>query len=85
MLGRRGSSFPGLVVERMSPGFLATALQQLPHGVILVSGTNGKTTTVKMISEVLAAQEPVLTNRTGANFTRGIISSILAECLLVRG
>ncbi len=47
--------------------------------MILVSGTNGKTTTVKMITEIVAAQQPVLTNRTGANFTRGIISSIVAE------
>ncbi len=79
LFGRLGSSFPGLVVEKVYPLFLAETLARLPGGVILVSGTNGKTTTVKMISEQLATQQPVLTNRTGANFTRGIISSILAE------
>lgn len=79
LLGKRGSSFPGLVVERINPGFLAATLARLPDGVILVSGTNGKTTTVKMITDVIGTQQWVLTNRTGANFTRGIISSILME------
>ena len=77
MLGKRGSSFPGLVVERINPGFLASGLRQLPGGVIIVTGTNGKTTTVKMIAEILGTEHKVLTNRTGANFTRGIVSTIL--------
>ncbi len=76
-LGKRGSSFPGLVVEKINPGFLASGLRQLPGGVIIVTGTNGKTTTVKMIAEILGTEHKVLTNRTGANFTRGIVSTIL--------
>ena len=40
-----GSAFPGKIVERIDPQFLARTLQQLPLGVVLVSGTNGKTTT----------------------------------------
>lgn len=79
ILGKRGTSFPGLVVERLHPRFLAESLDKLPHGVIVVSGTNGKTTTAKMISAVIGTQEPVLTNRTGANFTRGLISTVLME------
>lgn len=79
LLGKRGSSFPGLVVERINPRFLAATLAMLPNGVILVSGTNGKTTTAKMVTEVIGSQQLVLTNRTGANFTRGIISAILME------
>jgi UDP-N-acetylmuramyl tripeptide synthase len=79
LLGKRGSSFPGLVVEKISPGFLANALRSLPGGVIVVTGTNGKTTTVKMIAETLRTEHQVLTNRTGANFTRGIVSSIVRE------
>ncbi|MCB1274430.1 MAG: DUF1727 domain-containing protein, partial [Leucobacter sp.] len=46
-------------------------------------GTNGKTTTTKMIVELLEAQGlRVFTNRTGSNFTRGIIAAALAECSL---
>jgi UDP-N-acetylmuramyl tripeptide synthase len=79
LVGKRGSSFPGLVVERISPGFLAQQLAKLPAGVIVVTGTNGKTTTVKMIAEILGTEHVVLTNRTGANFTRGIASSMVSE------
>ena len=82
MLGKRGSSFPGLVVEKISPNFLPNALRSLPGGVIVVTGTNGKTTTVKMIAEVLGTREQVLTNKTGANFTRGIASTILMSMSL---
>ena len=79
LLGKRGSSFPGLVVEKVSDSFLAAHLSDLKGGVVVVSGTNGKTTTTKMISAIMSTKYHVLTNPTGANFTRGIASSIVAE------
>lgn len=73
-----GSALPGLVVERLEPNFLKTSLTQLSHGVVLVSGTNGKTTTTKMVVELLEGQGlKVFTNRTGSNFTRGIIAAVI--------
>ena len=78
-----GSALPGLVIERIDPGFLARVLERLPHGVVAVSGTNGKTTTTKMIVELLEAQGlTVFTNRTGSNFSRGVIAAALAQCSL---
>lgn len=75
-----GSAFPGLVVERIDPGFMARALRNLPKGVIVVSGTNGKTTTTKMVVELLEGQGlKVFTNRTGSNFTRGVAAALLGE------
>lgn len=75
-----GSAFPGLVVERIDPGFMARALRNLPHGVVVVSGTNGKTTTTKMVVELLEGQGlTVFTNRTGSNFTRGVAAALLGE------
>ena len=79
LLGKRGSSFPGLIVEKIHPNFLRDTLGSMPGGVIVVSGTNGKTTTAKMLAEIMATKEKVLTNPTGANFTRGIASSVVAE------
>jgi len=38
-----GSALPGLVVEKLDRHFLARTLDALPHGVVVVSGTNGKT------------------------------------------
>ncbi len=78
--GGSGSAFPGLVVERADPHFLARTLKQLPRGVVVVSGTNGKTTTTKMVVELLRGQGlRVVTNRSGSNFTRGVVASLLGE------
>lgn len=75
-----GSALPGLIVERISPGYVARALASLPYGVLVVSGTNGKTTTTKIITEILEGQGlRVFTNRTGSNFTRGIAAALLGE------
>lgn len=80
-----GSALPGLVAERVDPGFLAHALADVPGGIVVVTGTNGKTTTTKMLVAVLRAHgRTVFTNPTGSNFTRGVISSMLGE-LSLRG
>ncbi|WP_144670557.1 Mur ligase family protein [Arthrobacter sp. U41] len=75
-----GSALPGLVVEKIDPGFMRRTLSTLPHGVAVVSGTNGKTTTTKMVVELLESQGlKVFTNRTGSNFTRGVAAALLGE------
>ena len=73
-----GSALPGLVVETLSPTFLASALKDLPYGVVVISGTNGKTTTTKIVVELLRAHGlHVFTNPSGSNFTRGVVASLL--------
>ncbi len=73
-----GSALPGLVIERIDPHFMKRSLSNLPHGVVLISGTNGKTTTTKMVVELLESQGmQVFTNRTGSNFTRGIVAALV--------
>jgi len=75
-----GSALPGLVVEKIDPNFIKDTLSKLPLGVAVISGTNGKTTTTKMIVELLEGQGlKVFTNRTGSNFTRGVAASLLGE------
>jgi len=75
-----GSALPGLVVERVDPRFLAHALSGLPRGIVVVTGTNGKTTTTKMLVAILREHGlRVFTNPTGSNFTRGVISSMLGQ------
>ncbi len=76
--GGHGSALPGLVVEKLSPHFLGRLLAKLPEGVVLVSGTNGKTTTTKIIADLLRADGyRVFTNPSGSNFARGVISAAL--------
>lgn len=75
-----GSALPGLVVERIDPEFIKHTLDSLPLGVVVISGTNGKTTTTKMVVELLESQGlKVFTNKTGSNFTRGIAAALLGE------
>lgn len=75
-----GSALPGLFVEKIDPDFIRRTLASLPQGVVIVSGTNGKTTTTKMVVELLEGQGMrVFTNRTGSNFTRGVAAALLGE------
>ena len=75
-----GSALPGLVVEKIDPKFIKRTLNQLPLGVVVISGTNGKTTTTKIVVELLAsAGLKVFTNPTGSNFSRGVVASLISE------
>lgn len=74
-----GSAFPGLVVLKLAPRFLEHAVERLPLGVVLVSGSNGKSTTTNMLVAVLRAHGvSVFTNPSGGNIPQGVASSILA-------
>lgn len=78
LLGRRGATLPGRLVELIDNNFMPHMLAKLPDGIVVVSGTNGKTTSTKMLAAVLKeADKKVLTNPTGSNFTRGVIASIV--------
>lgn len=70
---------PGLVAKKLYPDILkALAEINFPDGVIVVTGTNGKTTTSKMISDILTkAGISHIHNRAGSNLERGIIATIL--------
>ena len=73
-----GTAFPGRVIESIDRDFLRRTLGQLPFGVVLVSGTNGKTTTTRIISSMLKDLGlKVFTNPTGSNFTRGVASALI--------
>lgn len=75
-----GSALPGLIIEKIDPAFIKRTLSQLPEGVVIISGTNGKTTTTKIVVELLeAAGLKVFTNRTGSNFSRGVAAALLGE------
>jgi UDP-N-acetylmuramyl tripeptide synthase len=75
-----GSALPGLFVEKISPDFISSTLKQLPKGVVVISGTNGKTTTTKMVVALLEGQGlKVFTNRTGSNFVRGVAAALLGD------
>ncbi len=78
-LGRSGgTALPGLAAERIDPAAARKLGRQLGGGRVLVTGTNGKTTTSRMLARMLAeAGVPHLHNREGSNLMRGITSALL--------
>ena len=79
LAGRHGTALPGLVAERIDPDILAELRNRLGP-VVLVCGTNGKTTTTRLVARILerATGYPPVSNRSGANLSQGIVSSVLA-------
>lgn len=78
MLGYRGSSLPGHVALRIYSGTLKALARRARKGVVLVTGTNGKTTTNNMIAQVLTgAGHSVIINREGANMLPGIATAFV--------
>ncbi len=78
-----GTALPGLVANRLAPDFLARLSSKLPRGSILITGTNGKTTTSRMLSTILeTAGIEALHNRMGSNLLRGLSSTLLHRASL---
>jgi UDP-N-acetylmuramyl tripeptide synthase len=72
-----GTALPGLVAERIDPRVVGNLARQLGGGRVIVTGTNGKTTTARMIAGSLAAagRAPVH-NRSGSNLMRGLAAAL---------
>jgi UDP-N-acetylmuramyl tripeptide synthase len=77
-LGRGGgTSAPGVIAQRIDPAVLRKLSDRMTSGAIVVAGTNGKTTTSRMIANMLeAAGSSVIHNRSGSNLVRGAISAL---------
>ncbi|HVB77519.1 MAG TPA: MurT ligase domain-containing protein [Candidatus Nitrosotalea sp.] len=73
-----GTTFPGDVARAIDPGVLTRLAAELGSGSVVVTGTNGKTTTARLIAEALAALPArVVANRAGANMIYGATAAAL--------
>jgi len=78
LVGRGGTALPGLIALRIDPKVIERLVERLPEGVVVVTGTNGKTTTSKMITSMLIGSgRTVLANRTGSNLARGVAAALV--------
>ncbi|TFD80518.1 MurT ligase domain-containing protein [Cryobacterium psychrophilum] len=78
-----GSAIPGLVVNRVAPAFLTTTLNGFPQGLVVVTGSSGKSTTTKMLVAILRAHgTSVFTNSSTANISQGLTSALLEQVSL---
>ena len=78
-LGRRGgTTLPGRVLLRLEPRAIASLGKKLARGSVVVSATNGKTTTSSMLASVLEASgAAVVHNRAGSNMNWGVATALL--------
>jgi UDP-N-acetylmuramyl tripeptide synthase len=77
--GGEATSVPGRVLLRLEPDAIGLLGARLARGSVLISATNGKTTTAAMAASILAEEGvEVVHNRAGANMAGGIASTLLA-------
>ncbi len=77
-----GSAAPGLYSLKIDPNLVEKLIKQAPHNIV-ITGTNGKTTTARLVAH-LATQSglKVLRNHTGSNLERGIASALIQNSSL---
>jgi UDP-N-acetylmuramyl tripeptide synthase len=74
-----GTSLPGKVLTRVEPHAIERLAGRLARGSVVISATNGKTTTAAMVSTVLErAGTRLVHNRAGANMVGGVASALAA-------
>jgi UDP-N-acetylmuramyl tripeptide synthase len=73
-----GTTLPGDVARAIDPDVLRKLTKDLTHGSVVITGTNGKTTTARLISWLLeGAGNRIVTNRAGANLIFGATAAAL--------
>jgi len=73
-----GSALPGLILSKIAPGLLSKTLNSFPDGLVVVTGSAGKSTTTKMLVAIARAHgKEVFTNPSTANISQGFYSAIL--------
>ncbi len=73
-----GSTWPGEIALRLNNYIIVDILKISPLKLILVSGTNGKTTTVALLKKILKdSGKKVISNEEGANLINGIASCLI--------
>ncbi len=72
-----GTTLPGKLLWKLDPGAIDRFASRLEQGSVVVSATNGKTTTAAMVARILGARARVVHNSSGANLVSGVASSLL--------
>jgi UDP-N-acetylmuramyl tripeptide synthase len=70
-----GTSLPGIIARRIDPAVLTSVVGASKAKKIVITGSNGKTTTARMTAAIAAASgQRVSQNRTGSNLLQGVTS-----------
>ncbi|WP_263246971.1 MurT ligase domain-containing protein [Saccharopolyspora rosea] len=78
---RLGLGSGGIIGGRLALSVQPRALSRLAAGrrVVMVTGTNGKTTTTQLVAEALRSQAPAVSNATGANMLDGHVAALMTS------
>ena len=78
-----GTTYPGVLARKVDPKVLAKLSRRLSRGSVAITGTNGKTTTTRMVSDILRfAGVRVANNSTGANLVTGVTATLVSDSSL---
>ncbi|BAZ87051.1 Mur ligase family protein [Dolichospermum compactum] len=78
------SVLPGSIARRIEPRILELLSQQVKNGVILIAGTNGKTTTALLLCTILERNGfRIAHNSTGANLENGLATALIDNASLL--
>jgi len=78
-----GSTVPGVVARRVDPKVLTKLSRRLARGSAAITGTNGKTTTTRMVGKILqTAGLRAVNNSTGANLVTGVTAALVSDSSL---
>ena len=78
LLGKGATTLPGKIALKISPSVIKDFSKD--KNIITITGTNGKTTSSHMISEMLSSMGyDVINNISGANLASGIATTLICE------
>ncbi len=77
-----GTSIVGIVAQRVYPDIVEHLATQLEHGSVIITGTNGKTTTSNFIASIMRHSGLyVWNNKEGSNLMRGVATALVTHAL----
>jgi UDP-N-acetylmuramyl tripeptide synthase len=77
-LGKKGTTLPGYIARKIYPPLLGLLASSFPDGAVLITGTNGKTTTNNILAAIFqTAGKKVAYNKEGSNMLQGITGALL--------
>jgi len=77
LTGSGATAAPGLYALKIDPNLVKKLSKKIKNGPIVISGTNGKTTTSRLIFDILSTKYKIIHNRQGSNLLRGIASTLI--------
>lgn len=82
LTGTGGTAAPGLYALKVDPDLVKKLTAKVKYGNIVISGTNGKTTTARLAAGILSCKFKIIHNRQGSNLLRGIASTLISSSSL---